>query len=173
MASSGMLATVERESIVSETEHLEFVVAAYPVLAGSVALVHHRALDRWLPPGGHIRPGETPDDAAIREVREELGLAVQLVDEDGPDPRSWTDGVLLLKRPITMRREVIDSAHHHVDLVYAAVAEDGLLHPNEEELIAAQWFSSDALKRDCISPDVRAAAHRAIEVVELCLKRTR
>ena len=30
----------------------------------------------WLQPGGHIETGEAPEHAAVREVREETGLAV-------------------------------------------------------------------------------------------------
>ena len=31
----------------------------------------------WLPPKGHIDPGETMIEAAVREIREETGLAVE------------------------------------------------------------------------------------------------
>lgn len=33
----------------------------------------------WEFPGGRIRPGETPQDAAVREAREETGLTVEPV----------------------------------------------------------------------------------------------
>jgi len=41
---------------------------------GRMLLVHHRRLDRWLPPGGHVEPEDaTIGNAALREVLEETG----------------------------------------------------------------------------------------------------
>jgi len=34
----------------------------------------------WELPGGKIDPGETPDDCAIRELREEVGVAAEVLD---------------------------------------------------------------------------------------------
>ena len=41
-----------------------------------IYLCHHIKANDWIPPGGHIEPGETPTDAAIREMQEELGVAI-------------------------------------------------------------------------------------------------
>lgn len=45
----------------------------------TVGLVHHRRFNGLLPPGGHVESGETPDQAAVRETREELGCEFRLV----------------------------------------------------------------------------------------------
>lgn len=44
---------------------------------GGVVLHLHKRLGMWLQPGGHVDPGETPWDAALRETVEETGLAVR------------------------------------------------------------------------------------------------
>lgn len=43
----------------------------------ALLLVHHRRLDRWLLPGGHVEPEDAAiDDAARREVIEETGASL-------------------------------------------------------------------------------------------------
>jgi 8-oxo-dGTP diphosphatase len=52
-----------------------FSIAVFCRHRGEVLLVRHRRLGTWLPVGGEIEPGETPLEAARRELREETGLA--------------------------------------------------------------------------------------------------
>jgi len=52
--------------------------------AGAVVIVDGECLvlrrgDEWVFPKGHLEAGEGPEDAAVREVREETGLDIQLI----------------------------------------------------------------------------------------------
>jgi 8-oxo-dGTP pyrophosphatase MutT (NUDIX family) len=54
---------------------------------GDVALVRHKALGKWLQPGGHLQTDEAPWDGAMREVEEEAGLcATRPLDDDALRP---------------------------------------------------------------------------------------
>ena len=44
--------------------------------AGRVLVVRKRGTTRFMLPGGKLEPGETSFDAALRELREEVGLAL-------------------------------------------------------------------------------------------------
>jgi 8-oxo-dGTP diphosphatase len=48
---------------------------------GRIAVVHRPRYDDWSLPKGKLDPGETWEEAALREVREETGLECSLGDE--------------------------------------------------------------------------------------------
>lgn len=100
-----------------------------------VVLLKHKRLGIWLQPGGHIDPGETPWEAALRECREETGLDVALA---GPFD---VDGV-----PEMIHVDVHDGGrgHTHLDLRY--LIDGGIADPAppEGESQEIEWLSWDA-----------------------------
>ncbi len=51
-----------------------FSIAVYPRFRGRTLVIFHKRLGTWLPPGGELSEGETPLEAARRELLEETGL---------------------------------------------------------------------------------------------------
>jgi 8-oxo-dGTP pyrophosphatase MutT (NUDIX family) len=59
------------------TTRRAFSVAIYARRGDRVLVIEHRRLQTWLPVGGELEAGETPAEAAARELREETGLAAR------------------------------------------------------------------------------------------------
>lgn len=56
------------------SERRAFSVAIYARRNDRVLVIEHRRLRTWLPIGGELEAGETPLEAARRELREETGM---------------------------------------------------------------------------------------------------
>lgn len=58
----------------TEDSRRAFSVAVYARRGAQVLVIKHKRLGTWLPIGGELEAGETPLEAAARELREETGL---------------------------------------------------------------------------------------------------
>jgi 8-oxo-dGTP pyrophosphatase MutT (NUDIX family) len=110
-------------------------------------LVHHRRLDRWLLPGGHVEPDDmTLDGAVRREVIEETGVLLRPSSEPvlaGADVHG-----------IPARRD--EPYHLHHDLVFAFAAADTEIHPSDESRAVA-WCGPEEFDRYQLPRNVRRA----------------
>jgi 8-oxo-dGTP pyrophosphatase MutT (NUDIX family) len=103
-------------------EKIDFTVAIFVVHDGKILLIHHRKLDKWLPLGGHIELDEDPEQAALREAKEESGLDVELL---GERPPTTSPGTRALIAPRFLDIHRISDTHEHIGLIYWAVLADG------------------------------------------------
>ena len=98
-------------------EKIDFTVAIFVVHEGKILLIHHRKLNAWLPLGGHIELDEDPEQAALREAKEESGLDVTLLGERPPTTGPGTRA-LIAPRFLDIHR--ISDTHEHIGLIYWA-----------------------------------------------------
>lgn len=116
-----------------------FTVSAFVLTEDrtEVLLVHHRRLDMWIEPGGHVDP--TDDglvSAAMREVEEETGVG---------DVAVLVDGILDLDaHPIPAYRD--EPPHRHFNLTFAFVApQPAELTGQSDEVHEVIWHPLDRL----------------------------
>ena len=86
---------------------------------------------RWEFPGGKVEPGETPEEALVREVAEELGCTIAVT--------GWLPGEVAI-------------GDRHVLTVAVAELVAGEPHPHEHD--AVRWLGADELGTvDWLEPD--------------------
>jgi len=138
----------------------DFTATTFVVQDGRTLLIYHKQIREWFPPGGHIDRDELPCDAAVREVREETGLDVEII-----APRSRIGRVEVLRRPEYILLEQIRPDHQHIDLIYFARVIGGRLEIAESEADAHRWCDLQDLDDAEIPEDIRRLGKIAIRRV--------
>ena len=139
----------------------DFTVAVFVVHHQHVLLHPHPKVGLWLPPGGHIDAPELPDEAAVREVREEAGIEIALIGERGVEIEG-PDMPLQLVRPEGIQLETIAPDHQHIDLIYFATVVDAPPIDLPEVLAPMQWLRESDFERVPLNEEVTAWARRAL-----------
>ncbi len=125
--------------------------SAFVISSRGVILHRHKRLGIWVQPGGHVDAGETPEEAALRETREETGLNGRLA---------------LPPRVFHVDVHPGPNAHTHYDLRYVVVSEPDDPAPPAGESPEVYWF-------DFASAPARAEASLAPALERLALWRER
>lgn len=118
-------------------------VTASAIIVGDrgVVLHLHKRLNMWLQPGGHIESGESIEDAAIREAKEETGLELRHFDA--------TNLAESFRAPKFIHLDVHPGprGHTHLDIRFLLWASSQDFAPAKGESQDVKWFSFDeALK---------------------------
>jgi 8-oxo-dGTP diphosphatase len=119
-----------------------------------VLLINNEALkdpakSYWGFPKGHLNEGENSKDAAVREVKEETGLDVEVLEKIGDHKYVFTfQGEKIFKVVSMFLMKIVG----------------GELKIQADELLDAQWFEvEDALKKLSFSQD-KALLKKALEM---------
>jgi len=135
-------------------------------------LVHHKRLDRWLLPGGHVEPEDAEIwDAAIREVREETGALIDRRPDPQADPHVGSAALPLIGidvHGIPPKRQ--EPYHLHHDLIFGMRASSATAAPIEARTGPAR--PSKRAGTLSVSPErgsvVRASSSDEVRAVVWC-----
>ena len=140
---------------VSTPGHITCTGAVLSPDGNSVLLVHHRRLDRWLLPGGHVEIEDaTIGDVARREVVEETGATLT-----GASP--VLAGIDVHPIPPNKREPL----HLHHDLIFAFHASSETFQVSEESRAVA-WCPLDQFSRYDLPTSIRRSVLRAVSNVQ-------
>ena len=137
-----------------------FTATVYIIENEKVLLLLHPKHRKWLPPGGHIEPNETPPECACREAFEETGLAIEIIPQENLWVEDWN--ATSFCRPYLCLLENMPAhgthpAHQHMDLIYLAKPIGGYL------LEGVKWFSLSEVKALKDDVDIFAETKNTIE----------
>lgn len=130
-----------------------FSVGVFPRRGERLLLIEHARLKKWLPPGGEIEPGETPLEAAARELREETGLVgvFPVTSEVEGAPRGL----------IGYEEHPAGSKGLHMNFVFVVDVDTDAVTPNAE-FTAHAWVTLDEGPWDRAPTNVRQLAEKAL-----------
>lgn len=123
----------------------------------------------WITPGGHVELDEVPEDTALREVQEEVGLDVTLWsgNKEQVSPPTDDPSYRELIPPYFMNVHAIPPDHRHMSLAYfASASSDKIVEPDTHEKSGGcRWLTREELIAD---QEVDAATkHYALKALEL------
>lgn len=143
-------------------ELIDFTVTGFVVFNQKVLLILHKKLGLWLPPGGHIELDEDPEEALLREIREECGMEVSIW---GEKPRVLSERTKPLHVPAFMDIHKISDSHRHVGLQYFCTTSSDAFTLNQDELNDIRWFSEADLDTIELLPEIKQYAQAALRTV--------
>ena len=107
-----------------------------------IYLCHHIKADDWIPPGGHIEPGEKPSDAAVREMKEELSVSI-----NKSQLEAWNLSVKEINRPES-------GCMSHYDVWHLVYIKEQVFDYDRREYHDDGWFSiSEGVSKIAKNPD--------------------
>ena len=139
----------------------------YVINDGKVLLHQHKKYKTWFPLGGHIEEDEFPHEAAIREVKEESGFDVKLIDTEIA-PSIELARVKRVPSPFCLLHEGIGGDENFFDFIYIAETEEIVPHPDNNESKDFKWFTYDELINSEIKTHVK---NTALAVLDYWMKK--
>ena len=124
-------------------EKIDFTVDALIIYNDKVLLIFHKKHKIWLQIGGHIELNEDPEEALLREIKEECGLEVEIISKK--EPNIEVEGTKFLYPPAFLNIHKVSDTHKHIGLFYIAKATSDQFIHNKEEHDDIRWFSREDL----------------------------
>jgi 8-oxo-dGTP diphosphatase len=142
--------------VADEPAHRPIVVGGALIEGGRLLAARRTApaevAGRWEFPGGKVEPGETPEAALVRELREELGVETEVLDRV---PGEWPvgRGMVLIVHRVRLLAGIPEPLQDHDELRWLTPAEAPSVDWLDQDLPAVTWLTArmdaELHSRDC------------------------
>lgn len=150
-------------------ELIDYTAEVFIVYQSKVLMRLHDKYDLWTCPWGHIELDENPNEAAIREAKEETWLEVTLYNNH-QQYFAEQEGQIELIPPVFMNiHRIWTTQHQHIWLVYFASASTDAVCPEENGDISHVWKWMSAVEienADFLANHVKVYALAALKAYE-------
>jgi 8-oxo-dGTP pyrophosphatase MutT (NUDIX family) len=155
---------------------IDFVANIFIVHKNKVLYRLHDKRKIWLMPGGHVELNEVPEQTAVREVFEEVGLEVKLYNPQnmplvGRLEESETIGAdkdRPLLPPMDMEIHALEDGHRHIGLVYFGTSDtDKVVEPEGVEKSGGiAWLTKEEIvKHEGLSESMKNYGLKALALL--------
>jgi 8-oxo-dGTP pyrophosphatase MutT (NUDIX family) len=132
-------------------------------------VVYHKKLGIWLHPGGHVGENESFLEALIREIKEEVGLDVEIIS----NKKFKTNKYEHVKEEPTPFRVSVSVNKSAIRLDYVAKTNTNKITLQEQELLDYKWINEEEINELNTTPLFKEIAHEAFKVIKLTYKSKR
>lgn len=146
---------------------IDFVSDVYVVHKDKVLIRQHDKYKIWIAPGGHIELSETPEEVAVREIKEEVGLDVELYSGNKISAEKGSGRLKQLIPPMFMNIHNVNDEHRHIVFVFFATSmTDETTQPENEEKGECRWLTKEeVIAVDYIEDTIKSYALKALELL--------
>jgi len=152
---------------------LKTTVTAFIFHDNKLLLIHHKRDNLWFHIGGNAEKNETPDETLRREVKEEVNLDIEFLEEFNHFEKAKSvfkelSGFKELPCPFYIHtRDSPDKSYRKISFDFICVAEDIKgLKIQKEELNDYQWFTKKELEEFELWKPIKILALKAFDVYE-------
>jgi 8-oxo-dGTP diphosphatase len=116
--------------------HIEVIARGFIVAEGQVLLCKTKSKEHWFLPGGHVEMGENAGDALQRELKEEIGMDVDILGFMGVNENRFSEQ---------------GKERQEINIIFEATMENAPLKVLESHL-EFRWFDMEELVEILVLP---------------------
>ena len=148
---------------------MKITANAFIFYENKLLVVHHKKLNIWLHPGGHVDENESFLEALIREIKEEVGLDVEIISNE----KFKTNKYDHVDEEPTPFRVSVSVNKRAIRLDYVAETNTNKISLQEKEILDYKWINEEEINELNTKPLFKELAHEAFKVIKSAKKTER